>query len=207
MSKDEILLKVITLGNSGVGKTSIINRYAYNIYDENNSATIGMNFAHKDVVLKNNKKAKLKLIDTAGEEKYRSLSKSYLKNADGVLFVFALNNLDSFNDITSWIQFFNENRSNEISTIYLIGNKCELECEVDEDKINDFLEKNEDYTYRAVSAAKNKEIDKLFEELAEKMFKNYKEGKQNSLLIEKEKEDNNKNRKCNMCTFNRTEGQ
>ena len=200
MSQDEITFKIITIGSSGVGKTSILKRYVYNTFDQNSSATLGMNFAFKDIFLKNNKKVKLKLIDTAGQEKYRSLSKSYFKNTDGVLFVFALNSLETFNDIKESIQLFIDNNNNDKIPKFLIGNKCDLKSEVDKEKIDAFLKEYENYAYKAVSAAIDDGIDDLFAELAERIFKNYKTGKQKALLLEKEKPEDKK-AKCNMCTF------
>ena len=107
MSKNgsfQLEFTIITLGDIGVDKTSIFNRYAFNKFDENSMSTIGMSFAVKEVKIKKGEKIRLKLVDTSGQEKYRSLSKSYYKNADGVLFVFALNDIDSFEHITSWIE-------------------------------------------------------------------------------------------------------
>ena len=88
-------MKVITLGESEVGKTSIIRRYIHNIFDENNLSTIGLNFSFKYIKLKDGNTINLKLIDTAGQEKYKALAKSYFKNVDAVLFVFALNSEES----------------------------------------------------------------------------------------------------------------
>ena len=74
-------------------------------------STVGLTFSFKEIVLNNKKKVKLKLIDTGGQEKYRALSKSYFKNADGVLFVYSINDEDSFNHIKEWITLFNENNN------------------------------------------------------------------------------------------------
>ena len=106
--------RIITLGNCYVGKTSIINKYVNNIFKENYLTTIGMNMSTKEIFLKNKQKIKLLLVDTAGQEKYKALAKQYYRNADGVLFVFDLNNVESFEDITSWMKlFFEENKLNE----------------------------------------------------------------------------------------------
>ena len=99
---DDLSFRIITIGDSGVGKTAIIRRYVYNTFDQENLSTIGVNFSFKEIILKNSQRLKLKLIDTAGQEKYRSLSKSYYKNADGVLFVFSLNDLQSFQNLNDW---------------------------------------------------------------------------------------------------------
>jgi len=79
--ENTITFIIITLGDSGVGKTSIINRYINNEFNDNNPSTIGMNFSFKKLYI-NKQKIKLKLMDTCGQEKYRSLTKTYLKNAD-----------------------------------------------------------------------------------------------------------------------------
>jgi Ras-related protein Rab-8A len=205
MSKsNEITFKLITLGNSGVGKTSIIKRYVYNIFETDNMATIGINFSFKELTLKNGKKVKLKLIDTAGEEKYQSLSKSYYKNAEGVLFVFDLSEIRSFNNISEWIKAYNEYNNDDKIPRYLIGNKCELDSKVDDKLIDEFLKQNTNYTYKKISAAQNIGVDELFLEIAEKMSKNYKVGKQQGKTLHlKEEFENNNNRKsnCQICSL------
>ena len=76
MDKEEVkTFNIITLGDSGVGKTSIIHRYVNNIFDENISTTIGMHFYFKEIIFKKKKKIKLKFIESAGQEKY--LLKTY----------------------------------------------------------------------------------------------------------------------------------
>ena len=167
----EDTMKVITLGESGVGKTSIIRRYIHNIFDENNLSTIGLNFSFKQVKLKNGKSINIKLIDTAGQEKYKALAKSYFKNVDAVLFVFALNNKDSFDSMKNWINLFNENHNGkEGIPMYLIGNKADLQREVQKDLVDEFIIKNK-YRYFETSAKDNNGIDELFQELSEDLYK------------------------------------
>ena len=206
MSND-LSYKIITIGDPGVGKTSIIRRYVFNTFELNNLSSIGVNFSFKDTTLKNGKVVQIKLIDTAGEEKYKSLSKSYFKNADGVLFVFAINNLTSFENIREWINLFNENNSGkEGIQKYLIGNKDDLDndSKVDKSLIDSFLkETNYEYEYRSVSALKNdKRIDELFQEIGEKLFDNYKERKQSLIQLEKNKDKDRKKANCQICDFN-----
>jgi small GTP-binding protein len=71
-----------------VGKTSIIRRYIFGQFNNDTMSTIGVNFSYKEVSLDNKSKIKLKFIDTAGQEKYQSLSKSYFKNADYVCLIY-----------------------------------------------------------------------------------------------------------------------
>ena len=187
---DDLSFKIITIGDSGVGKTAIIKRYVYNCFDSGNLSTIGVNFSFKDIILKNNKRIKLKLIDTAGQEKYRSLSKSYFKNADGVLFVFSLNDLQSFQNLTDWINLFKENTiNNKRIPIYLIGNKDDLEHKVDKKLIDELLQEYNGYEYRSVNALNDNNIririSELFQEMAEKLFNNYKDVEKNQYIWKK----------------------
>ena len=203
---DVLSFKIITIGDSGVGKTSIIRRFVFNTFEQDNLSTIGVNFSFKDCTLKNGNKVKIKVIDTAGQEKYKSLSKSYFKNADGVLFVFAIDDLQSFQNIREWITLFNENNSGkEGIPKYLIANKDDLENEskVNKELIDQFLkENNNQYEFKSVSALKSdKRIEEMFQEIAENLYNNYKDVKQSTIQLEKNN-PNKKKMKCYLCDFN-----
>ena len=203
---DILSFKIITIGDSGVGKTSIIRRFVFNTFEQDNLSTIGVNFSFKDCTIKNGNKVKIKVIDTAGQEKYKSLSKSYFKNADGVLFVFAIDDLQSFQNIREWITLFNENNSGkEGIPKYLIANKDDLENEskVNKELIDQFLkENNNQYKFKSVSALKcDKRIEELFQEIAENLYNNYKDVKQSTIQLEKNN-PNKKKMKCYLCDFN-----
>ena len=196
--ENEITFKIITVGESGVGKTSIFRRYVYNTFEENTLTTLGLQFSFKDVVLKNKQKIKLKLIDTAGEEKYRSLSKSYFKNSDVVLFVFALDNPDSFERINDWIDLFKENHD-KVDKIpkYLVGSKNDLEQKIEQGKINE-LAKKFDFKFITTSALSNNNIEYLFNDISETLFKSYKPDKGQQTIRLKNKK-NFKTTKCSIC--------
>ena len=168
----EDAMKIITLGESGVGKTSIIRRYIHNIFDENNLSTIGLNFSFKEVKLKDGNIINLKLIDTAGQEKYKALAKSYFKNIDAVLFVFAINSQESFDNIKNWIKLFDDNHNGKAGIPkYLIGNKSDQEREVKNDLVEQFKNENKEYKYYETSAKNNDGIDQLFQEIGEDLYK------------------------------------
>ena len=179
---------IITLGDTTVGKTSIINRYIQNIFMENTLLTCGFYKSSKEIVLKNNKKIKLNLCDTAGQEKYRSLNTQYVKNVDVVLFIFDLSNKKTFKNIKEWIEFFNTNNRSEKKSQqniprYLIGNKKDLERDIEKEEIDFFLaeKENKNMIYKETSAKENNdEINNIFQEIGEKLYIDYiKSGKKN----------------------------
>ena len=173
--------KIITIGNSGVGKTSLLKRFVFDTFSDKVFSTLGLEYTTKEITLKNGKKIILKLFDTAGQEKYRSLSKSYFRNVDGVLFVYAVNDLKSFENIKDWIKIFNVNNEGKKDIpIYLVENKNDLEKKVSEPLILDFLNKYE-FKFKSVSSKLNKRnsINELFQEISEILYKNFKNPKLN----------------------------
>ena len=183
---DDIEFKVITLGNSGVGKTSIIKRYVSGKFDQKTISTIGFGTFSKELILKNKTKIKFSLIDTAGQENYQALATNYIKNADGVLFVFAHNNKDSFNDIKKWVDNFKDSNpdldfNNKLPAL-LIGNKCDLEHEIDEDIIEDLRNENNLYAYIETSAKDDIGVTKIFEEMGKLLFKTHRKRKKGKTL-------------------------
>ena len=199
---EELIFKVITIGDSGVGKTAIIRRYIYNDFEEKAMSTIGVSFGFKEVILKNGKVVKLKLIDTAGQEKYSSLAKSYYKNVDGVLFVFDFNNLESFENIENWIRKFEENNNHQGIPKYLIGNKNDLEKKIEKKLIDDFIDKY-NYKFEECSVLNNINIDNILQDISEKMYENFythTHKEQKNITIKKYGEKRNRN-ECNCISF------
>ena len=195
--------KVMMLGNSGCDE--IIKKIVgVESFEENTLSTIGVPFRIKEVFLKNGIKIFLKFIDTGGQEKYRSISKSYLKNSDAVLFVFALNNKSSFHEITKWVKIFEENvvSCGRNKPEYLVGNKRSLQLDVSDDLIEKFIIGTKIKYYSVDSSLDHDNgINELVQDLAESIFENNKELIQNykgqsAIKISKnEKEEKNKKEK------------
>ena len=196
--KNEIQFKIITLGDSGVGKSSILKRYVYKNFVEDTITTIGISYSFKEIILKDGTKVSLKLIDTAGQEKYRALSKTYFKHVNGAFFIFSLNDENTFNNLVDWIKQFEEN--NEGSNFvckYLIGNKSDLENVVDKNVIENFKKDNNFDDYASASAKDNVNIDKIFEDMSQILYDDYKKkGKTGQTSI---KLKNFKNKKKSIC--------
>lgn len=171
---NDLEYKIITLGDSSVGKTSIINRFINGEFRPDSMPTLGIKHSFKILELghlNNKKKLKLSVIDTGGQEKYKALSISYFRYADVVLFIFNLNEPFSFENIQNWIDNFNENnnKSKKVIKKYLIGNKSDLEQKVEQNLIDEFAKKNI-MPYKATSAKTNSQINELFQMIGEELY-------------------------------------
>ena len=200
--KNITTFKLITLGDSGVGKTSILKRFVIGRFDEKTINTIGFTSSSKDITLKNGTRIRLKLIDTAGQEQYQALVKNYIKNADAVLFVFSHDNKESFDNIKKWLDNFKENNFNidfnKTFPAYLVGNKCDLGKVIKQEDIDEIKAENNFYGYIDTSAKDDIGINKVFDELGEMLIKIYGKRKkgQNVKLAAKAKKQK---KSCGMC--------
>ena len=164
--------KIILLGNSNVGKTSIYYYYTKKTFLEEYTSTTGVDFSteFKTILGKN---VRLKIWDTAGQEKYRSTISNYFKGADACFLIFDLTDINSFNDLEIWYELFNEKSTilNNNENIVLLGNKCDIdEKKVDQDLIDKFIN-DKKFQYFETSAKEGINIDKAFQYIAEKLIK------------------------------------
>ena len=121
-------VKVVLLGPSLVGKTSLVSAYMGGSFSDSSSPTIGASFVNKVVKVENNARVKLQIWDTAGQEKFRSLAPMYYHNAQAAVIVFALSDRDTFNEMQSWADEL-ECQAEIRPLIFLVGNKADLEKE------------------------------------------------------------------------------
>ena len=167
---NEINLKLMIIGDSDVGKSSIILKYIENKISETANPTIGLESFVK-TLKKNGLIIKLQIWDTAGQERFRSLTKNFYRNVDGIIFVFDLTNKDSFINITQWIQETDD--VDETSKRILVGNKCDLEYKrlVNKEEIENFC-KNKNMSYVDSSVINGTNIDKIFDLLVDMIIEN-----------------------------------
>ena len=132
MSDNENFIKIniMTLGNSAVGKTSFILKYTEDIFREVHLSTIGIDFKTKKIKLKDGQNYKVDFYDTAGQEKYKSISINTIKNADGILLMYDITNRESFDAISNWMKGIIDRKGNDFP-IVLVGNKIDKENERD----------------------------------------------------------------------------
>ena len=161
--------KIVLLGDSGVGKTCIISRYISGNFDESSATTNGASYCSKNVNFdKLGKNLLLDIWDTAGQEKYRALTKFFYKDAAIVILVYDITRRDSFDNIKNvWYQEVKENGAKDI-ILGIAGNKSDLyeNEEVPETEAREFAT-SVNAIYALTSAQNNNGIDKLFEEIGE----------------------------------------
>ena len=163
-------INIITLGNSSVGKTSLIQRYVDEIFKDT-LATIGFNTKFKTKILSNGEKLKVFFYDTSGQEKYNSLSFNYIKNCHGILLMYDISNKKSFIKIKDWLNNIFEHKDKDFP-ILLLGNKCDLEekREVTKEE-GDQLAKELKLNFYETSNKDNINIEKAITELIEMVYK------------------------------------
>jgi small GTP-binding protein len=113
------------LGNSQVGKTSFITKYDKNTFDGKYLTTVGVDFIKKEIKLPDGKEISLLLYDTAGQERYKSISYNLIKKADGLLLMYDITKQDSFDAINKWIENIKDEKGDNFPLV-LVGNKCDL---------------------------------------------------------------------------------
>ena len=120
MAEADYTFKILTLGESGVGKTCILKRYVDNTFMKTHLATIGIDFKSKIVNI-DNKIIKIKVWDTAGQDRFRNITSQYYKGADGIVLVFDITDKESFKQVDYWINQI----SNSGICMVLVGNKSD----------------------------------------------------------------------------------
>lgn len=120
----DYLVKIVLIGDSGVGKTSILGRFARNQFNPDSKATIGVEFATKTLTI-NDKQCKAQIWDTAGQERYRAITSAYYRGAAGALLLYDITASLSFSNLGRWLGELKENADENI-VVMLVGNKCDL---------------------------------------------------------------------------------
>mgnify|MGYP002626750584 CR=1 FL=1 len=169
MEANEEELKIILVGESGVGKTSIINRFIHDTFEDNSPTTTSGTFSAKILLFNDGKKLIFNLWDTAGQEKFRSLTKIFYKQAKVAILVYDITKQDSLDKIKNfWINDLKENITSDI-ILFLVGNKIDLleKEEASEEDAQQFAKKMNIDLFN-ISAKENSGIDKLFNQIAKK---------------------------------------
>lgn len=120
----DYLLKYLIIGNSGVGKSCLLLRYSDGEYSDKHIITIGVDFKIKSLSV-DGYKVKTNIWDTAGQERFKNITVSYYKGASGVMLVYDITDIESFNKLGDWLIEVEKNAPNNVYKI-LVGNKADL---------------------------------------------------------------------------------
>jgi Ras-related protein Rab-1A len=167
-SEYDFVFKILLIGNSAVGKSSLLMRFADDIFHETFLPTIGVDFKIRTIEHEGSK-IKLQMWDTAGQEKFKTITSAYYKGAQGILLVFDLCDKKSFGDIKTWLSEVDRFSTNE-SVKILVGNKSDLisDRQVSKEEAERFAE-NEGMIYYEASAKNNSKVDTIFRNLSDAM--------------------------------------
>jgi len=169
--KDNVDYKcnLITIGDSTVGKTSLLCQYMGQKNPLKQVATVGIDYFTKDIII-DNKNIRVRFWDTAGQERYRSITDNFFKNANGIVLVFDINARESFDNLKIWIQSVNLKVNNTNIKRILLGNKTDLERNVSFEEGEAFA-KEHGFVYFETSAKDNVNIQNAFDFLINEVYK------------------------------------
>jgi Ras-related protein Rab-3C len=123
----DYMFKLLIIGNSSVGKTSFLFRYADDSFTSAFVSTVGIDFKVK-TVFRHDKRVKLQIWDTAGQERYRTITTAYYRGAMGFILMYDITNEESFNSVQDWVTQI-KTYSWDNAQVILVGNKCDMEDE------------------------------------------------------------------------------
>ena len=156
----DITLKFLTLGDSMVGKTSIVLRFVDNIFFDQTKSTIGVDFKTK-IIKFGNKYIKIKVWDTAGQERFRTITRQYYKNAEGMILIFDVTEKKTFDQVGDWVTSIMENKQKDAKVI-LVGNKIDCEERVITKEQGEELAQKYQLPYYETSASTGQNVQKIF---------------------------------------------
>ena len=204
----DVACQLLIIGDSCVGKTSLLTRYTTGTFKEEYIATVGIDYYTKNETI-NDKIISIKLWDTVGQERYKALTQNFFKNAEGVMVVYDITKVDSFDNLKFWINSIKQNMENKniIIPVIIIGNKVDMEDmrEISNENAENFAKEN-NYKYFETSAKTGEGIDNAVRELVNQVLNHsnnnldeQKESRKNSIQLndkKKEKKEKKKKKKC-----------
>ena len=206
-SKLDYQYKLLFLGDTSVGKTSLLIRYTDNIFDSESLPTLGVDVRYKYVTLEN-QKIRLDIWDTAGQERFKNITKNYLNGANGIFFVCDITNGNTLEILKTWINDAKANVSPETEMV-IVGNKIDLndKREIKLDSIKKLGEKYQLEVFET-SAKTGEGVEDIFIYITQKLFQNKEIGKvlpgddeatkrRGSYILKKESIKGNNNTKNN----------
>ena len=169
----ELLYKILLLGDSSVGKTCFLMRYSDNTFQEIHMSTIGLDYKLKNVQLDDGKIVKIQIWDTAGQDRFRSITKNYYKGAHGIILIYDVTSRKTFENVKNWVSQIKEEVSDKV-IIILVGNKIDDESNRKVSKEEGKKMANDcGLDFFETSAKSGLNIDSTFNELVKKTVETY----------------------------------
>ena len=163
-NENENHIKCVFLGDSGVGKTRLLNKFVYNGENYVDIPTTGASFLTKKITI-NSQEYNLMIWDVAGQQRFRGLAPIYYRNARIVYIVFDITNLNSYRNTASWLHELEQNGHDNDMSIFLVGNKCDLEGErVVFEEMLEAVRRASGILYYETSAITGNGINELFQQ-------------------------------------------
>jgi Ras-related protein Rab-1A len=158
------LFKLLLIGDSGVGKSCLLLRFADDTYTESYISTIGVDFKIRNVE-QDSKNIKLQIWDTAGQERFRTITSSYYRGAHGIIIVYDITDAESFNNVKTWLQEIEKFASDNVNKL-LVGNKCDLTAQrqVDTQQAKEFAD-SLGIPFLETSAKTSTNVDQAFNKM------------------------------------------
>ena len=170
----EIMVKVVLVGDSGVGKTNIMSKYLKNQFREDSKATVGVEFGSKQFTVENHQ-IKAQIWDTAGQERYKAITSAYYKGAKGAFVVYDITRKNTFETVNKWVSDISAAADKKIILI-LIGNKNDLEDQRQVTKeMGEEKAKELGLAFMETSACSGENLDKAFQLMINEIYKKSKE--------------------------------
>eukprot|EP00658_Telonema_sp_P-2_P073685 TRINITY_DN6279_c0_g1_i4.p1 TRINITY_DN6279_c0_g1~~TRINITY_DN6279_c0_g1_i4.p1 ORF type:complete len:208 (+),score=46.89 TRINITY_DN6279_c0_g1_i4:93-716(+) len=171
--------KLLLIGDSGVGKSCLLLRYADNRYTESYISTLGVDFRMVTLEL-GGESIKLQIWDTAGQERFRTITSNYYRGANGIVIVFSVTEEESFNSVARWLAEIERNVGTSVHKI-LVGNKCDMvsKRKVQREVAEQFAHKY-GIPYVETSAKEGHNVQQVFNELSERIKKEIKSNPRSS---------------------------
>jgi small GTP-binding protein len=170
----DFVFKVVVTGDPCVGKTALLNRYVDQIFSPEHFTTIGVDFKTKTIATYVNgiqKVLKLQVWDTAGQERFRAVTKAYYRGSAAIIFVYAINDMKSFENLKHWIESVDELK---IEYRIIIGNKSDLAREREVPHLTAMTyAKEHGFLYLETSALTGSNVDELFKSIAQNLAERY----------------------------------
>ena len=198
MSESKLEFKILTIGESNVGKTCILRRFVENKFLQKHLSTIGIDYRTKSVYI-HGKDIKLKIWDTAGQERYHNLTYQIFKGADGIMLVYSVIDETSFAKITDWIEQIKTFIPEDKISIILVGNKCDLEERIITKEQGQEMADSLKVKYFETSALDGTGIQEAFEELTKEIMQKKAIITRDYYSFSLNPEQNNKNKKKRCC--------